>query len=105
MGAVLMASKQYQYTFYNQNGDVMGWKGGKMEYDQIKRTLGEGCTMLELIPKDYWPEGVKFGEMWGDEEGRFNSGNHRNPHFKVLVDEFGHHWDCVGNILHIKAIR
>lgn len=97
-----MASKKlYQYTLFNQDGSMESWKQPKMEFESLKGIIGNGCSMIEIIPKVYHPDDIKrSGTVYGDEEGRFNSTNQRNPHFKVLTDFEGAKWDCVGNLLH-----
>ena len=91
--------KQYKYTLLKQDGSTEDLGVSK------KKSLQElyeaiGCNMIEIIPSAYWV-GKGFGRctMYGDEEGRFVETNHRNPHFKVLVDDNGGVWDVVGNIL------
>lgn len=101
-----MTSKKYHYTLYNQDGSSESWTQAKMDFTQIKEVLGHGCSMIEIIPKDYQPDDIKkSGTVYGDEEGRFNSTNIRNPHFKVLTDSDGGQWDCVGNLLHEKVAK
>lgn len=98
--------KMYEYTLFKQDGNIEGWKQPKMEFANIKEVLGNGCSMIEIIPKDYHPDDYKkAGTVYGDEEGRFNSTNYRNPHFKVLTDPYGGQWDCVGNLLHEKVAK
>lgn len=102
----MTTKKMYEYTVYHQNGDVEGWKQPKMSFDDMRQLVSGGHCMLELIPKDYWPKEIgRAGNVWGDEEGRFNSDNHRNPHFRVIVDNEGHEWDCVGKLVHEKVAK
>ena len=95
--------KLYQYTILKQDGTKEVLKPSK------KKTLAEfykilDCRTIQLIPSLYY-KGMGYGRclMYGDEEGRFNSSNHRNPHFKVLKGniELGEppEWDVVGNIV------
>jgi len=79
------------YTLLNQDGTTQEiHRGKKFEYDQLRDTIG---GMIEIIPRDYYPEGMK-GTVFGHEEARFDSSNHRNPHMLVLQE-----WDTVGNLL------
>lgn len=94
--------KMYKYTILKQDGttDVLPvcpkkeFKGKDGLYELL------GCTTIELIPDAYY-EGLGHGRctMYGDEEGRFNTKNTRNLHFKVLKDVDGAEWDVVGNIV------
>lgn len=89
------------YTLLKQDGTrELFYSGKALPYDELRDKLG--CRILELIPKDYYPDGM-VGTLWGDEEGRFNPDNKRNPHTKVLrgLPEFGqdHDWDCVGDLI------
>lgn len=92
---------KYTYTLLKQDGatESLGEFDKEMDYLEVRKILN--CQMLEIIPEAYHQkEWVKRGRLlWGDEEGRFNSNNHRNPHTKVLVDDLGNEWDCVGNLL------
>ena len=95
-----MAGKQYKYTLYKQDGTIeeIG-VGKKKNFQDFYKILN--CSMIEHIPHDYYPEKSGHAEFWGDEEGRFNSENHRNPHFKVL----GEGWDVVGDIIKEEVYR
>jgi hypothetical protein len=102
-----MAKKLYQYTVYKQDGTIekleprpkMEWPGEGGLYELI----GNGCGHIELLPKDYVPkEFGRRGEYFIDGEGRFNSTNYRNPHFKVLTGDIfspSDEWDVVGNVV------
>ena len=90
--------KAYKYTLLKQDGTTREWVCSKLPFSEIYKELN--CSMIEVIPNSYYPEGTKRGAIcYGDEEGRFNQDNHRNPHMKVLKDFDGAEWDCVGNIL------
>lgn len=76
----------------------------EVDFTQFREWLN--CQMIELIPSQYYQEDW-FGEgdtiVWGDEEGRYNTENKRNPHTKVLkgnpaLGEMAE-WDCVGNLI------
>lgn len=68
----------------------------EVELSQLYKWLN--CTTVKLIPSDYYPDGMQ-GTVFGNEEGRFNDDNHRNPHMKVLHDPMGQAWDTVGDLL------
>jgi hypothetical protein len=79
-----------------------------MKYgDTLWKSIGD---IIEVIPADYWPEVYSDKiEYYGDEEGRFNENNHRNPFFKVLkgnpmLGELAE-WDVVGDILREELIE
>lgn len=94
--------KLYQYTVYKQDGTIERWEPCKKKEWRGAGGLYEvmGWRTIELIPKDYYAEGWnKRGTLFGDEEGRFNQDNHRNPHTKVLTDPDGNEWDCVGDLI------
>ena len=99
-----MTTKQYEYKVLHQNGDIEGWKSTKMDFADFRQQLK--CQMIEIIPKDYYPvELCKGWTAYGDEEGRFNTENHRNPHFKVLTDPDGGQWDVVGDIIFERKVK
>lgn len=87
----------YVYTLLLQDGSyvVLDKCFKKWKYKQISKLVG---GMIEYIPTDYFPEGMR-GSVIGNEEGRFNPVNHRNPHMKVLYDPMGRAWDTVGDLL------
>lgn len=91
------------YTLLKQDGtqEELAQLPKEAELKQLYEWLN--CSVVEIIPSDYYqPE---WGEciVWGNEEGRFNSENHRNPHTKVLIGNpaFGEEseWDCVGDLI------
>lgn len=86
--------KQYKYTLLKQDGSIKELGVG------TKKKLRElNCRALEHIPETYY-EGHGRCTMWGDEEGRVNEENKRNPHFKVLIDAIDDtEFDVVGDIL------
>lgn len=94
--------KLYQYTLLNQDGTME-----VLEPCQKKEFRGAGglyellnCSTIEIIPSLYYKT-KKWGKctVYGDEEGRFNSENIRNPHMDVLNDIDGMEWDCVGTLV------
>lgn len=92
--------KQYKYTLLKQDGTTQDLGiSKKKEFRELYTILN--CTTIELIPAAYYKDkGHGRCTMFGDEEGRFNSQNHRNPHFNVLHDAiFGDDWDVVGDII------
>ncbi len=95
--------KLYKYTILEQGGGIRElppckkkeFRGAGGLYDLL------GASMIEIIPPDYY-KSRKYGHctMYGDEEGRFNTNNHRNPHFDTIVDGYdGSVWDVVGDIV------
>lgn len=93
---------KYKYTILKQDGTIEVLRDCPKKKFKGKGGLYEllGCTTIELIPEVYY-EGLGHGDcnMYGDEEGRFNTKNTRNLHFKVLKDVDGDEWDVVGNII------
>jgi len=86
--------KQYKYTIYKQDGTIEVLPiSKKKDFEELYKILN--CSIIEIIPSDYYPAGFGHSTVYGDEEGRFNENNHRNPHFKVLADG----WDVVGNVI------
>lgn len=68
---------KYKYTLMKQDGEI--------------EEIGElDCEL------DY---------KYGDEEGRFNSNNHQNPHFASRKDERGTLWNVVGDILREEKLN
>lgn len=69
------------------------------------------CSTIELISESYYENTTWYKDskvnykpkcvvnVYGDEEGRFNSENHRNHYFEVLTDSEGSEWDVVGDII------
>lgn len=90
---------KYKYQLLKQDGTVsdVAERKSQISSDALRAALD--CTMLEIIPLDYYNGDPKGVTLFGDEEGRFNSRNQRNPHFKVLTDGGGREWDVVGDIL------
>lgn len=82
------------YTLLKQDGttEELAQVDKEVELSQLYKWLN--CTTVELIPEPYYQDDWKGGIVWGDEEGRFNSENKRNPHTKVLQG-----WDCVGDLV------
>jgi hypothetical protein len=89
---------KYKYTLLKQDGSTEDLGVSKeKDFAELYKILN--CRTIEIINSDYY-EGR--ATMYGDEEGRFNEKNHRNPHFKVLKNEamFGdQEWDVVGDIV------
>src|ERR1700756_4482375 len=94
-------TKLYQYTIYKQDGTIEELKPCKKKefggIDGLYSILD--CRTIELIPMDYVPKELGRGTYFGDEEARFNSNNHTNPHMKTITDVFGSVWDVVGDIV------
>jgi hypothetical protein len=91
--------KQYQYTLLKQDGTKKGlWISSKKTFQDFYKILN--CSLIEIIHPDYY-QGKGYGRctMYGDEEGRFNSDNKRNPHFNVLALDY----DVVGDIIMEKV--
>lgn len=95
--------KTYKYTLLKQDGtaETLG-RQEEMDLDAMRDLLN--CQMIELILRDYYQEAWgKNCLVFGDEEGRFNEKNIRNPHAKVLTGnpDLGEvaEWDCVGDLL------
>jgi len=87
----------YYYTHLLQNGETadLGTSKTKWKYPKLKAAVD---GYIELIPRDYYPPGMS-GTVYGNEEGRFNPDNHRNPHLLTLKDIVGNEWDTVGDLL------
>ena len=96
--------KLYRYTLLNQDGTTkfLGISK-KKDFKEFYKILN--CSTIEHIPHCYYFEKLGHVEFWGDEEARFNSENHRNPHFKVLKDINGEEWDVVGNIIKEERVE
>lgn len=90
--------KLYQYTIYKQDGRII-----ELNPCPKKSFAGTGglyelldCRIIELLPKAYLHTGMNHrATYYCDEEGRFNSNNHRNRLFKVLDGGF----DVVGDVV------
>lgn len=94
--------KQYKYTLLKQDGTVEDLGvGKKKDFREFYKILN--CQMIELIPRDYYPDKSGHATIYGDEEARFNEENYRNPHMKVLKGNplLGEmpEWDCVGDLI------
>lgn len=90
-----IVAKLYQYTLLYQDGTTDKLPPcPKKTFHELYRLLG--CDMIEIIPSDYYNK-MGWGKctVYGDEEARFNSDNHMNPHFHVLAPGF----DIVGNCI------
>ena len=90
----------FRYTLLMQDGrkSLPMHTSKELEFSEMYKMLE--CQTIEMIPRDYYPEGTpESAVIWGDEEGRFNNRNYRNPHMKVLHDNRGGEWDCVGDLL------
>jgi len=99
--------KLYSYTKFNQDGTVE-----ELGDFPEKKFSGEGglyellnCSTVELIPDAYYPKDWKRCTVWGDEEARFNTSNHRNPHMELLFDDLGRPWDVVGNVIRQTLVK
>lgn len=92
----------YQYTLLKQDGTRtdLGTSPKRREFAELYKALE--CRTVEIIPKDYYPAEFKTRTtIYGDEEGRFNSENGRNPHMLEPLPG----WYCVGDLVaeyHIK---
>lgn len=102
LAKALKQTKLITYTLLKQDGtkEVLG-EQEEMDFEAIRELLG--CHFIEIIPSDYHQKDWGKCTLYGDEEGRFNSDNTRNPHTKVLrgdpsIGEVAV-WDCVGNLL------
>jgi hypothetical protein len=91
--------KLYKYTLLKQDGTIKDLGVSKQKpFSELYTILN--CGTIEIINFEYWKDrGYGRCEMYGDEEGRFNSKNHRNPHFNVIKDLDGSEWDVVGDIV------
>jgi len=86
--------KQYKYTIYKQDGTIEVLPiSKKKDFKELYIILN--CSTIEIIPSDYYPKGFGHATVFGDEEGRLNEDNHRNPHFKVLAEGY----DVIGNVI------
>ena len=89
--------KQYKYTLLNQDGTIKELEPcAKKDFRELYKLLN--CRTIEIIPRDYYQKEWGRCTVFGDEEGRFNSGNIRNPHTQVLNGDEDE-WDCVGNLI------
>lgn len=89
----------YLYTLLKQDGtqEELAQLPEEATLKQLYEWLD--CTTVELIPQAYYKdEWQGRAIVWGDEEGRFKDGNHRNPHTKVIGSPFGYA-DCVGDLV------
>lgn len=101
--------KQYKYTLLKQNGTTEDLGTGKQKgFKELYKILG--CSLIQIIPDDYydgWAD--EEVECYGDDEGRYNENNKRNPHFKVLKGnvDLGEpaEWDVVGNIIKEELVK
>jgi hypothetical protein len=97
--------KLYKYTLLRQDGTtndlgVSVKKDFKVFYNLLD------CRLIEIIPSDYVPEGQRRATYYGDEEARYNTYNHRNPHFLVLKDAiYNDEWDVVGDIIKEEVFK
>ena len=99
---------KYQYTMLNQDGTktvLAQSTKTRMGYKDIKKALNI-TSPIALIPQPYYPDEYAdeaHNSIFGDDEGRFDSTNDRNPFTKVLLGDpmLGEpaEWDCVGNLL------
>jgi len=79
--------KQYKYTIYKQDGTIKVLPISKNKsFEELYKILN--CTVIQIIPSDYYPKGFGHATVYGDEEGRFKEENYRNPHFKVLAQDY-----------------
>jgi hypothetical protein len=89
--------KQYKYTLYKQDGTIVDLgTSRKKTFEEMYKILN--CNLIEIIPHDY-AVFKGYYELYGDEEARYNENNHRNPHFKVLIDVLNQPWDIVGDVI------
>jgi len=98
----MAGKKQYKYTLLKKDGSTEDLIiGKKKDFSYFRKVLN--CSMIEHIPHAYYPDASGHAEFWGDEEGRYNIDNNRNPHFKVLRGNpyWGDKsdWDVVGDII------
>lgn len=94
----------YKYTLLKQDGTELNLGVSKQKpFSELYKFLN--CGTIEIIEPTYWKErGYGKCTMYGDEEARFNSNNHRNPHFNVIEDLDGNEWDVVGDIIEEKRV-
>lgn len=95
----------YKYTLLKMDGttEELETLKDEMHFERLRELLD--CHTIELIPNGYYPKDWKPETIcFGDEEGRFNSDNLRNPHFVVLKDDENNDWDVVGNIVKQETV-
>ena len=101
---------KYRYTIWTQGGtkiplgirdEEMKFKGGDIEPGMYQYL---NCTIVEAIPKDYWPDELQNRDdevvVFGDEEGRFDSTKKKNPLFK----DFGGDWNIMGDVMVMEVL-
>lgn len=99
---------KYSYTLLLQDETVkeLGVFNKRKGFDWMRGVLG--CSVIELIPKIYAKDRYdvesKDVQFYGDEEGRYNSDNVRNQHFRAIKEETLI-WDVVGNIIREEVIH
>lgn len=93
----------FVYILLKQDGtqEELDQSQHELHFDEFHKWLN--CQTIELIPQPYYQEDWGDCKVYGDEEGRFNSENKRNPHTKVLkgnpaLGEVAE-WDCVGDLI------
>lgn len=90
----------YQYTLLKQDGTTEDLEPSpRKDLTELYKILN--CTTVQIIPKAYYQH-KNYGHcvIWGDDEGRFNTNNKRNPHFETLMDaESQEIFDVVGDCL------
>lgn len=88
--------KLYKYTILKQDGTKEELPlSPKKNFAELYKILN--CDIIEIIPSDYYKRaGWGHCTVYGDEEGRFNSKNNRNPHFEAIMAG-GMVWDVVGD--------
>ncbi len=97
--------KLYQYTILKQDGTSKVLPvSPKKDSKELYKLLN--CTTIEIIPSSYY-SGLNWGRciVFGDEEGRYNRLNERNPHFNVIQDIFGAPWDVVGDCIREEVYK
>lgn len=90
----------YKYTKYNQDGTVEDLGISKQKsFKELYKIIG--CDTIEIIPPEYY-ENRRWSNctVYGDEEGRFNTDNHVNPHFSELAPG----WNVVGNTVKEEVV-
>lgn len=97
----------YQYTLLGQDGTKTDLgTGKKKDFRELYQILN--CDTLGLIPTTYYPKEYSRATIFGDDEARFNTDNHRNPFTKVLTGDIfdpAMEWDCVGNLVVQQRVK
>ena len=95
----------FKYTLLKQDGTIedLGTRKEKMSLKELQSVVN---GLIEIISTAYYKEGFNpKAVVYGNEEARFSELNYRNPHFKVLFDDYGYPWDVFGDYLKEEAVR